>query len=155
MYKKIKEAKKITGCHKVNLIGHSMGELVSRSYVQSDYYANDVEQLIQLGTPNSGTAPNFSFWSGGELPDQDNLGFNFVRMYMDAYMLILKIKYKGQQIDAIHTHFKGLNNIIPALTYGDYLFYEDNNMMEFKSIQGMQTQNSFLNNLNKNMNIIK
>jgi pimeloyl-ACP methyl ester carboxylesterase len=40
------------GVEKVNLIGHSKGGLDARHYVEK---ASDVEQLIQLGTPNAGT----------------------------------------------------------------------------------------------------
>lgn len=154
LYEKIRYTKEKTGSDKVNLIGHSMGGLVARAYVQSDYYNNDVKQLIQIATPNSGTAPNYSYWAGGELPNQVRLGFNFVRLYMDMYMLVLKELCKGNEMNAIHTHFKGLSNIIPSLSYRDFLFYKEDEIMKFKPIQGMNIQNDFLNDLNKNMNII-
>jgi pimeloyl-ACP methyl ester carboxylesterase len=37
------------------LIGHSMGGLVIRAYVESGLYANNVSQVITLGTPHAGT----------------------------------------------------------------------------------------------------
>lgn len=154
LYEKIRYAKEKTGSDKVNLIGHSMGGLVARAYIQSDYYTKDVAQLIQIATPNFGTAPNYSYWAGGELPNQVRLGFNFVRLYMDMYMLVLKELYKENAMDAIHTHFKGLGNITPSLSYGDFLFYKEDDVMKFKPIQKMHSQNSFLNNLNENMHII-
>lgn len=40
------------GVDKVDLIGHSKGGIDARHYVET---ASDVEQLIQLGTPNAGT----------------------------------------------------------------------------------------------------
>lgn len=39
---------------KVILIGHSMGGLVSRAYVESDLYAYNVETLITIGSPHLG-----------------------------------------------------------------------------------------------------
>ncbi|MEH6940830.1 esterase/lipase family protein [Bacillus sp. JJ722] len=44
----ISEAKQKTGSNQVNLVCHSMGGLVARAYVQSNYYQDDVDQLIIL-----------------------------------------------------------------------------------------------------------
>ncbi len=40
---------------KVDIICHSMGGLVSRDYIQSNLYKNDVNKLITLNTPHSGS----------------------------------------------------------------------------------------------------
>ncbi len=40
---------------KVILIGHSMGGLASREYLQSDYYQGDVAGFIAVGTPHQGS----------------------------------------------------------------------------------------------------
>lgn len=58
---------KITGRDKLNLICHSMGGLLGRSYVQSEEYKNDVNQLIILCTPSAGSPANYSYWTGGSL----------------------------------------------------------------------------------------
>ena len=52
----IDRAMKINDTDGVVLIGHSMGGLVARAYVQSDDYRYDVSKLIMLGTPNAGAA---------------------------------------------------------------------------------------------------
>jgi triacylglycerol esterase/lipase EstA (alpha/beta hydrolase family) len=44
-----------TGATKVDLIGHSQGGLVARSYVKSYGGAGEVDSLITLGAPNRGT----------------------------------------------------------------------------------------------------
>ena len=44
-----------TGAAKVDLIGHSQGGLVARSYVKSFGGVGEVDSLITLGTPNRGT----------------------------------------------------------------------------------------------------
>jgi triacylglycerol lipase len=44
-----------TGAAKVDLIGHSQGGLVARSYVKSYGGAGEVDSLITLGAPNQGT----------------------------------------------------------------------------------------------------
>jgi hypothetical protein len=40
---------------KVDLICHSMGGLLARQYIQSNYYAYDVHKLITLNTPHAGS----------------------------------------------------------------------------------------------------
>ncbi len=42
-------------CGKVDLVGHSMGGILSRLYLQSDFYRNDVNKLISVNTPHSGS----------------------------------------------------------------------------------------------------
>ena len=37
------------------LIGHSMGGVVSREYVQGDFYNGDVDKIITLDSPHEGT----------------------------------------------------------------------------------------------------
>jgi pimeloyl-ACP methyl ester carboxylesterase len=40
---------------RVDLIGHSMGGLIARAYVEGNAYAGDVDHLIMVGTPNNGS----------------------------------------------------------------------------------------------------
>ncbi|MEI8165768.1 MAG: alpha/beta fold hydrolase [Chloroflexales bacterium] len=63
----IDQAKQRARAQKVVLVGHSMGGLVSRSYIQSKSYANDVEALITLGTPQRGSAQAYYTWGNGEI----------------------------------------------------------------------------------------
>ncbi len=44
-----------TGASRVDLVGHSQGGLVARSYVKDFGGAGEVDSLITLGTPNRGT----------------------------------------------------------------------------------------------------
>ncbi len=62
---KIQEVKNITGKSKVDLIAHSMGGLVARSYIQSDDYQNDdIDQIIFLGTPHQGSLESYLKYGG-------------------------------------------------------------------------------------------
>jgi pimeloyl-ACP methyl ester carboxylesterase len=40
---------------RLDLVGHSMGGLVARAYVEGNAYAGDVDHLILVGTPNNGS----------------------------------------------------------------------------------------------------
>lgn len=64
----IAHAKQVTGRDKVDIIAHSMGGLVARAYIQGNDYANDVDQLVMLGTPNKGAADAYVAWEGGKFP---------------------------------------------------------------------------------------
>lgn len=50
----IDSAKRLTGQSRVILVAHSMGGLVSRDYLESDLYLDDVRDLLTFGTPHHG-----------------------------------------------------------------------------------------------------
>lgn len=54
----IDAAKAATGQPKVILIAHSMGGLVSRAYLESSFYRDDVAAVFTLGTPHMGVPVN-------------------------------------------------------------------------------------------------
>ncbi|MFA5961776.1 MAG: hypothetical protein WC848_03795 [Parcubacteria group bacterium] len=49
---------------KVDIVAHSMGGLLAREYVESDYYADDIDQLVTLGTPQNGAPGAYLKWDG-------------------------------------------------------------------------------------------
>jgi pimeloyl-ACP methyl ester carboxylesterase len=55
----IDQARYVTGQPKVIMLGHSMGGLISRAYVEGFRYRGDVSQLFTTGSPHLGT-PNFT-----------------------------------------------------------------------------------------------
>lgn len=60
----IDRAKATSNLNKVDIIAHSMGGLVARSYIQSPLYQNDIRKLAVVGTPNHGAADSYPFWAG-------------------------------------------------------------------------------------------
>lgn len=50
----IARVKKESGARQVNLIGFSMGGMNTRAYLESSFYAGDVNRAIILGTPQAG-----------------------------------------------------------------------------------------------------
>ncbi len=154
LYETIQQAKKITKQKKVNIICHSMGGLVSRAYVESSYYKKDVNEVIMMCTPNAGSAPNFSYWTGGSLPIHTGEKFNLVRLYMEAYLWILSKLYRTDDITTIHEHFSGLHDIVPGKAYGDYLLHKSSiiNSYTFLSYESMNTKNPLIDDLNEKQN---
>jgi photosystem II stability/assembly factor-like uncharacterized protein len=53
--KAIERVKNLTSSSKVILVGHSMGGLAIREYVQSDYYQDNVAKVVTTGTPHLGS----------------------------------------------------------------------------------------------------
>ncbi|MFA6600031.1 MAG: alpha/beta fold hydrolase [Candidatus Omnitrophota bacterium] len=64
----IKKVREITGSSKVILIGHSMGGLAAREYLQSDYYQHDVRSYISFATPQRGSDYDAEHWYMAMLP---------------------------------------------------------------------------------------
>ena len=57
----------------VDLVGHSLGGLVSRAYVQGDSYTGDVHRLITLGTPHLGAPKAYLAAEGLEFDFFDDI----------------------------------------------------------------------------------
>ena len=51
----IDRVKKTNRVQKVILVGHSMGGLAAREYLQSEFYAEDVAGYVSVGTPHQGS----------------------------------------------------------------------------------------------------
>ncbi len=149
LYETIQKAKEVSKQKKVNIICHSMGGLVSRTYAQSFYYKNDIDQIIMMCTPNAGSPPNLSYWTGGSLPITSGEKFNLVRLYMEAYLWLLPKIHHTNELTAIHHYFKGLHDIVPSHSFGSYLLCkQSSNGYTPIPYDSMKTQNNILDNLN-------
>jgi len=52
---------------KVDIVGHSMGGLVGRAYVEKEKGGNKADKLMTVGTPHQGTLLAYPAWSNGEI----------------------------------------------------------------------------------------
>jgi triacylglycerol lipase len=57
--KKVEEVMKATGCVQVDIVAHSLGGIVSRTYMSMGEGRGKVRRLITLGTAHQGTALSF------------------------------------------------------------------------------------------------
>ncbi|PGQ43536.1 acetyltransferase, partial [Bacillus thuringiensis] len=103
-----------------------------------------------LCTPNAGSPPNYSYWTGGSLPIHASSKINIVHFYMEQYIRYLSILHKMNKVEAIHLYFPGLQDVIPCKDYGNYLFIRSDSSITFLPYSNMQTKNPFLDTLNEN-----
>jgi hypothetical protein len=60
--------KKLTGAKQIDIVAHSMGGLIVRSYLQSANFTSrkDVRKFAMIGTPNKGSDKAYYVWEGGD-----------------------------------------------------------------------------------------
>lgn len=131
---------------KVDIVAHSMGGLVARSYIQSNSYGNNVDQFIMMGTPNEGSSDVYTLWEGGFIPKNWEQS---QRSALGGFLWYMKIITQGtsDKYDTIRQFVPSVQELLP--TY-DYLVDKDSGVITAVSV--MQEQNSFLINLNLESN---
>lgn len=134
---KIAEVKNICQCDKVDLVAHSMGGLAARQYIQSPQYADDVDQLIFLGTPHLGAPKAYYSWEGATVPPNDPV-YSVIKfmLWSEAFKLDQSL------FDYIHQSVFSIRELLPIY---DYLTLKDSGIVE-KYPNGYPA-NSFLENL--------
>ncbi len=153
---KIEEAKKITMEGKVDIIGHSLGGIVARTYIQGSMYNGDVRNLIMMGTPNSGAVNAYYFWSGGQVP-YDKLEKNvlYQLLKMGFFWIYRFLHGPINDISIMRELFPVVEELLPSYEYGDYLFYDDNvGIKKPVPITQMESVNRHLNQMNNTSYLI-
>ncbi|AOT72372.1 esterase/lipase family protein [Geosporobacter ferrireducens] len=150
--KVIDHAKKVTRSDQVDVICHSMGGLAARAYAQGKAYENDIDNLIIIATPNAGAVDAYYFWSGGELPYEQNI----FRTLMEGYLWILERVYGTENdMETIHRYLLGARDLLPGKKYNHYLYRIDQmGRMNFVPYASMQQQNAFIDALNEDEGIL-
>ncbi|MDO8261548.1 MAG: LamG-like jellyroll fold domain-containing protein, partial [Candidatus Magasanikbacteria bacterium] len=114
---KIDQVKNICHCNKVDLVAHSMGGLVARYYIVSDYYENDVDKLVFLGTPHKGSPKSYLMWEAGE-------GFVDLKEKIVKYYFNFESHFRGYKniFSYIQNEVKSVEQLLP-----DYSYIKDKN----------------------------
>lgn len=138
----IDKALENTGASKVNIIAHSMGGLVARSYIQRDEYNYDVDNLFLIGTPNRGSSDVYPVWEGGYIPDNwEN------EMVMDIYLAYLNLKkLTFSNYESVHSFIPSVKQLLPVYSY----IFPKNDPLNIKDYSTMTEVNSWLDDLNGN-----
>ncbi|MBI4682211.1 MAG: DUF1566 domain-containing protein, partial [Nitrospirae bacterium] len=99
---RIDEAKTKAGTNKVNIIAHSMGGLVTRSYIQGSSYDNDIDRFAMVGTPNHGAANAYYLWAGGDPKLADDLNEGIGCLDLDIYSNTVDMLYDSMTGDPLY-----------------------------------------------------
>ncbi len=146
----IKYVKGKTKSSKVNLIGHSMGGLVARAYIQSDFYDYDVSKMILFGTPNAGTTDAYYFLTGGDAQKEKSYQNSTLELFVEGYLWLFGKLLKKEEMELEQNQFIGIVDLLPNKRYGNYLFYKQNDgSMIFKAYSQMKCKNEFLDRLDE------
>lgn len=74
-------------CDQIDIVAHSMGGLIARSYIQGTNYNGDVRNLIQIGTPNSGSVSAYRTWESGQVNDGQSFTDNLANTIFEVEAL--------------------------------------------------------------------
>lgn len=144
---KIAEIKQSTGYSRVDIVAHSMGGLLAREYIESDYYEDDVDQLITLGTPNNGAPNAYIKWEAGEFL------FDIADIYL-KHRFSQEAEENGYE-DIFHyiknRPILSIKELLPVYSY----LYEAQNSDQLREYPDNYPINDFLENLNLEENIKK
>lgn len=123
----------------IDLLGHSLGGLVGRAYLQNNE-DNVVDQLIQVGSPNLGAAKVYYLWEGGDLektlPGWQRIGAGLL-------LRINGLRFTSK-IETIHNILPSLNDLFPVFPF----LLENGNE---KPLEEMAVKNNWLLGLNTSL----
>jgi pimeloyl-ACP methyl ester carboxylesterase len=138
----IDEALAHSSTGKVDIVAHSMGGLVSRSYIQGDVYRDDVDQFIMLGTPNHGSSDVYTLWEAGEIPNNWEASQQETIAVLLWWIEFVSV-FTADSYDTIHNYVPSIQELLPTYDYltdketGDTILAND-----------MKEKNLFLSVLN-------
>ncbi|MCX6766764.1 MAG: right-handed parallel beta-helix repeat-containing protein [Candidatus Moranbacteria bacterium] len=144
--KKIEEIKKDTGRPKVDIVAHSMGGLLAREYIESGYYAGDVDQLITVGTPQLGAPKDYVKWEAGE-------SFFDILDMAAKRLLTLEALENGYFNTYDYIHGRPISSVQELLPTYNYLYDAEKGNALRESYPNNYPRNEFLEKLNNSSKI--
>lgn len=114
---KIDIVKRSSGVSRVDVVAHSMGGLVARAYAESDYYGDDIDQIVFLGTPHLGSAKSYPTWEAGDVTFDNGIKGGLLN-----YILIKEAAQKGFVGETglfryIQASVPTINQLLPITNY--------------------------------------
>lgn len=121
----------------VDVVGHSLGGLVSRAYLQSTQTNSHTDKLLTVGSPHQGAVFAYPAWSGGEMW----LNSTLLRLAFTSMNKLCSVSKHMSGRAMVNTYFPSVQNLLPTF---DYL--KDIKTGTLKPVGGMYAQNNWLPN---------
>ena len=123
---------------KVDLVGHSLGGLTARIWLQQN--EDKVDKVISLGSPHQGAVGAYDAWSGGRISDK----FDAQSI---ALNVLLQLQKRGDQtrLETIRSYTPVLGNLLPTFDFVKI-------GRRVLSVASLESQNDYL--LDKNSGVL-
>lgn len=121
---------------KVYLVGHSLGGLVARAYIEQEQGLAKVEKYVSVASPHQGTALAYYAWSGGEIVG------DFLWRTAAAFIQSACVHHGiANPRHIVQTYFPSTQSLLPTF---DYLRDKRANIL--KPTSSLAAQNNWLPN---------
>jgi pimeloyl-ACP methyl ester carboxylesterase len=105
---------KIPQGEKVDLIGHSMGGLIAREYLQQNP-DHRTAQVITLGSPHEGVVKAYGIWEGGEIWEGDPVARAFLE-----FLIWNADKLEQNPREIIWERVRSVKDLLPTFEFLDH-----------------------------------
>jgi len=120
---------------KIDIVGHSMGGLVARSYIQK-YGAEKLNKVVLVGTPNMGAVDAYGVWEGASV---------WGNVWWEKAILDLSVEVNQRvgekKVDTVRRLAPSIKDLLPTFSY----IKSRNILIPWSQ---MRQKNEYLNNLN-------
>jgi len=124
----------------IDLIGHSLGGIVGRAYLQKNPESHQVDQLITLGSPHKGATQVYYLWEGAEFSRALS---GWQRIGVGILLQLNKNTFENS-VETLHKAVPVLKDILPTFPY----LIKNSQQIP---IENMKERNEWLDNLNKTL----
>lgn len=118
----------------VDLVGHSLGGLVGRAYLEEEQENAEIDKLLTVGSPHQGTSLAYPAWSAGEI-----WGSKEWRQGMMIAQILCMIERGLTFRQTVRSITPVTQNLLPI---ADYL--KDRRTQTFMPVGSMDAQNNWL-----------
>ncbi len=118
---------------KLNLVGHSMGGLVGRGYME-EYSGGKLSKYYSAGTPHQGSSLSYAPWEGGEVWTNNLIE----KIGIDLYLKHCGGINSNNRL-TVQSLFPSIQNLLPTLPY-----LRDKSSENLKEISSMKVKNNFI-----------
>lgn len=119
---------------RVHLVGHSLGGLVGRAYLEQAQYAHRLDKFMTIGSPHRGTVLAYPAWSGGKV-----WGDLAWRMSASLLKVICQLRWGWTEREVIQLAFPSIQNLLPIFNY-----LKDAKSGQIKPVGTMVARNNWL-----------